>query len=139
LDFSITGTGQEMTLARVWMYLGLLFVLIFLFVLDILAIPMIDSKTKRNDEGELISINNLKYLKVVFVGLAWFFLIAITFIASNLSIAYLETNPLGNLLFVIFRIMMGATYPMILIFFIWILYSLVMDRKMKRMYQRGFE
>lgn len=139
IEFDVNTTGVELTTAKAFIYLGLLALLIIIFVIDLFAVPMLPSGDLRDDDGRIISINKLKYLRPVLYGIAWFLLIGIIFIGSNIAFAYLGTNLLGSILFKIFQIMMLMSYPMLLLAFIGILYNIVQDKKMKKMMNRGFE
>ena len=68
---------------------------------------------------------------------AWFLLIAIIYIGSNIALAYLGTAMVGDLLFSIFTIMMVVTLPIIIIWFAWIFLSVFRDKEFKRMIDRG--
>jgi hypothetical protein len=62
-SFSVTSTGFELTQPRAIIFIGFLFILVFLFIVTIIGIPMVPYGDNRNEKGELISINNLKHLR----------------------------------------------------------------------------
>ena len=64
-SFEITGTGFEFNQPRSMMYVALLIILIFLFVTTLIAIPMLPSDDNRDEEGSLISINQMKYIRPI--------------------------------------------------------------------------
>lgn len=138
-DFEITRTGFELNQARSLMFIGLLGLLIFLFIVNIGAISMLPSKDNYDEDGVLISINQMKYIRPVLWVVEWFLLIAIIFIGSNISLAYLGTTLIGNLLFKIYYMMMALSLPMFVLWFIFIFYNIFQDKKMKGYIERGFE
>lgn len=138
-DFEITYDGNTLDNAKSILYLGLIGILILLFVLVVIAIPRLPNGKVVNERGILIDINNLKYLRPVFYAVAWFLLLGIIFITSNISIAYLPTALFGEFFFMLFRIMMILSYPMILFFFIYMFVIILKDREVKRMIERGVE
>lgn len=137
--FEVTGTGYELNEQKAIVYLGLLALLVFLFVVNIGAISLLPSKDNRDEEGTLISINQLKYVRPILIVVGWFLLMSIIFISSNIALAYLGTTLMGNLLFDIFQIMMLLSPVMLILWFIYIFYNIFQDREMKKYLERGFE
>ena len=122
--FEVTGTGDPLNIETVILYLGLLTLLIFLFIINLVAIFKLPTKDNYDLEtGQLISINQLKYLRPILYMISWLLLVSIFFVGSNLAFAYLKTALIGSLLFKIFYIMMGLTLPIIVILFIYIFQS----------------
>ena len=136
-SFSATSTGFELTQPRAIIIVSSLFLLIFLFVVNIGGIAILPSKNERNEEGELISINTLKYLRSVLFGIGYLILLSIAFLVSNVSLAYLGTALIGNLFFVIFQVMLIMLLPMFVIWLMFILTSIFRDMEFKKMISRG--
>ncbi len=135
--FSVTRTGFELTQARGNVFIGLLFIMVFLFVVNCVGITMLPSKDNRNELGELISINNLKYLRSILLGVGYLLLMSIVFLSSNIALAYLGTSLFGNILFRIFQIMLVLLLPMFVIWLIFIFHGIFRDREVKKMINRG--
>lgn len=138
-NFEITGTGFEFDQPRASLTLGLFGILIFLFIVNVGAIPFLPKDDDRDEEGTLISINKLKYLRPILYVSAWFLLIAIIYSASNLALAYMGSTLLGGILFKIFQVMFALSLPMIVIWFIFIFYNFFQDKKMKQYIERGWQ
>jgi hypothetical protein len=139
IDFNVNMTGEELTQSKATFYLGLLALLIFLFVVNVVAIPYLPSGDNTDEEGKLISVNQLKYLKPILIFTAYLFLMAIVYVGSNISFAYLGTVLFGKILFRIFQVMMLLAYPMVVVWVIFLLYSMFQDRTMKKYLERGWE
>jgi len=135
-DFYITYTGNTLDTPKAILYLGLLFFLVFLFILIVIATPQLPSKDIIKD-GELMDINWLKHIRPILWGTAWALLLGIVFIASNISIAYLPTNLFGEFLFMIFKFLFIMTLPMFVIWLIYIFVRIFKDKETKRMLERG--
>ena len=138
-DFEITGTGFEFSQPRVSLSIALLGIIIFLFIITLIAIPMLPSKDNYDDEKTLISINQLKYIRPVLWVVAWFLIVAIVFTGSNIAFAYMGSTLLADILFRIFQIMFGLSLPMIVVWFCYIFYSIFKDKQMKKYLDRGWE
>lgn len=135
--FEVNLSGVEFTEARAILYIGLMGMLIFLFIINLIVIPLLPSKDNYDEEGTLISINQLKYLRPILYVTAYLLLMSLMFVSSNIAFAYLGTDLIGDLLFNIFQIMMVLALPMVVIWFIYILASIFQDREMKRYLERG--
>ena len=136
-DFGITGTGFKFDQPRTILSLGLLGLLVFLFLVNVGTIPLLPKDDKMDDEGNLVSINKLKYVRPILWVTAWFLMIAIMFSGSNIALAYMGTTIVGNMLFTVFQVMMGLSTPMVVIWFVFIFYNIFQDKKMKEYTERG--
>lgn len=138
-NFYVTKTGVELTQDKALVYLGMVCLLVFLFVLCLFVISKLPSGNSRNEDGYFVEINNLKYLRSVFIVIAYMLIVAIVFVSSNISYLYLEDTMFGDLLFKIFIGMGWMIIPMLFLWFIYIFISAFQDRQLKRILERGFE
>jgi hypothetical protein len=136
-EYQITATGGELTQDRAMIYLGMLALLILIFFLTIFGIGFLPSKNNSSEDGMILDINNLKYLRAVFWVFAWGLLMGIMFVASNVSFLYLEAAMMGNIFFAFFRVMMIFSAPFIIVWFLFIFYNIFQDKEVKRMLERG--
>ena len=136
-DFVATGTGVELTTAKALIYSCLFFLFIFLFVITLMGASKLPDGNDSNGEGELISINNLKYFRSVLLFIAWLIFIAMFYLSSNLAFAYLGELLFAKVLFMVFRVCLLLTLPLIVIWFIWIFVQIAQDKKMKRLISKG--
>jgi len=137
--FEVTGTGQEFNQARSTFYIGIIVLLLFLFIGTLFTASKLPDKDPTDDYGMLISINHLKYLRPVLLTLAWMLLLGILFISANISLAYLGTDMVGNLLFNIYIIMFWTTIIAVPIMFIYTLVGVFKDKEVQKMIERGVE
>lgn len=138
-DFDVTYNGNKLNTERSILYIGLIAILVFLFLLIVFNIHKLPSGDHVSQEGLILDINNLKYLRPVLWGLAWAVLLGIVFLTSNVSIAYLPNAMFGDFFFTLYRIMFLVTLPMTVVWFIWLFYKLLHDRETKRMIDRGVD
>lgn len=138
--FKVTKTGVELSQEKALVYMGMMGLLLFMFIAVCFAIPFLPSKNNKDESGEFfISVNNLKYLRPVAFAVAWGLLLAIVFVASNISYLYLETEMMGKLLFVFYQIMMWLTLPMVVVWFLLIISNFFRDKEMKELIDRGVQ
>jgi len=136
-SFEVTYTGDSLNTQKSILYVALLGILIFFFILIIYFAGKLPNSEVRNEEGQLIDINNLKYFGSVLLFIAWMILIAIFYITSNLAFAYLGEILFAKILFMIYRICFGLTLPLVFVWFIWIFVQILKDKKLKRMITKG--
>ncbi len=136
-NFEITGTGFEFSQPRAILSLGLIGLLIFLFIITLGGISKLPSKDNYDEEGTLLSINQLKYLRPVLAMVSFFLIIAIVYVGSNIAFAYMGTTLLAEILFAVFKILFGLSLPIVVVWFCYIFYSIFKDREMKKYLERG--
>jgi hypothetical protein len=137
--FEVTPTGEELTTGKSILNLGFLALLILLFIADAIFFGSMETENKRNEEGIIVDINNLKYLKGVLFAFGYALLIAIFFIASNLALGYLSAQLFGKVLFVIYRILFLLALPVVVLWLIWLFVSIFQDRETKNLIERGVQ
>lgn len=139
LKFKVTPNGEESSTGTSIMHLGFISMLIGLFVLTLWFSSKLPKESFYAEDNELIGVNKLKFLRPVLYMAAWMVLIAIVFTGANIALAYLTTQLLGDILFKTFYIMMAMTLPIVVIWFIYIFYSIFQQKKMENLIHRGFE
>lgn len=137
LCFTATSTGFEFTSATSTMYIGLIALFVFLLISIVIGIGKLPPNQTRDEEGTIIGASSLKYLRPVFYMVGWAILGGIFFLASNIALAYLGTLMFGNLLFVIYKVIMWSMLPAIVLWVVWIFVQLVQDKEMKALIERG--
>lgn len=134
--FEVTPSGLALDTQKSILYIGILFILIFIFVVLVIGYFKLPSGNSRNEEGEIIGINMFKYLKSTLFVLAWGTLSIILYLFSALASSYLEQG-IYNILFMLFRLSLILAVPMVLFYFFWIFINVFNDRKIKQEMDRG--
>jgi len=138
-SFEITYTGKELTTQTSILYVVLLGLLVFFLIFTIIGITRLPTKDIVTEDNLIMDINKLKYLRPILYVVCWSLLLAIIFITSNISIAYLPDSLIGDFFFIIYRIMFLLTLPMFLVWFLYIFYKIFKDKEMKDMIERGVQ
>lgn len=136
-DYILTGTGLDLTEGRAIIYLSMILFLLFFLTLIIICAFKLPSGNDRDESGQLININNLKYLKSVLLFFAYLVLISIFFISSNIVGGYLGETLFFSFLFIFFRILLGLLLPIVVIWFVWIFVNIFQDKKIKGLISHG--
>jgi len=133
---SVNYTGQKLEMPQTIMYIVVLFFLIGLLIYLLYIYPSLP-QNEVNDDGYVISVSQLTYLRPIAIGFMWLILMAITFIVSNISIAYIQAGFLGNFLFGIWTIMMYSNIVILPLWVIWIITTALRQAKLKEFFERG--
>jgi hypothetical protein len=92
----------------------------------------------RNDDGRLLHVSHLKYLRFPFWGIGYFAFIAVMFLSGSLATTYLGTS-LGQMFYFISYLMMFAIIPMMYVFLMKIIEDVWYDKELRRNIKMGFE
>lgn len=136
--FQVNNVGQELTEANSLMYLGFLSVLIFVFFINIGGISLLPATNTKDDEGRIIAVSNMKYLRPVLYLTGWFIFIAILFVASNIGFGFFYEELAPNLFFTLFRICLAISPVIIFVWGAYIIASIIDDRRLAQLLKRGF-
>lgn len=135
--FEITPNGDVLNTQKSILYIALSGILLFFFILIIYFAGKLPDSEIRNDDEELIGINNLKYIGSILIFVNWMILISIFYITSNLAYAYLGEVLFADILFMLFKVCLSLTLPIVIIWFCWIIYNIFKDKKLKRLISKG--
>ena len=137
--FFVTPTGFELTQTQAILNLGFLILIAFFFILTIFAFGKLGNNETRDDYGQILSLDSLKYFKGFLVAVAYALLIALFFTASNIALAYLNGEMFGQLLFIIYKILMWITIPFIVVWLLWLFVNIFKDRETRQLLERGVQ
>lgn len=137
--FEVTYDGNIPSLQRSILSLGLIGILFFMFILIIFNIDKLPSKNNQSEEGIILDVNHLKYLRPVLWASSWGLLLGIVFLTFNISIAHLPNTMFATFFFMLYQTMFIMTLPMAIVWFVFIIASLFRDKELKEMIERGIE
>lgn len=136
-EFEVTTTGNELSIGESIIYIIILVVLIFAFLLFLTGSIKLPFKDVRNDEGSIISINDLKYLKVSCMVFAYLTLMAIFGIMRQISANFLYLNDIYRIFQWMFWFMLSLVYPLIILSVLFMLIVFINSKKMQKFLERG--
>lgn len=136
-DFKINYRGEDISSSQATLYFILIVVLFFVFIVTILGINQLPSSNTKDEEGKILSISYLKYLRPVGWFFLWMLFIAILFLSSNVAFAFLTGQLFAKTLHTLFQICMGLTPVIVIVWMIWIYRQMFHDKQMQKMLNRG--
>jgi len=135
--FEVTPSGKEFSIGTAIIYSTLLFIFILIIVGLVFVIGSLPKSNESDEEGKLISISWLKYLR----GSLWFveyiLVVAVFYIISNLSYAFLSEELFANVFFTLYRVLFILAPVIMIIWISWIFVKIFQDKKFWGMMQRG--
>lgn len=135
--FEVTYIGRELQTSQAILDSLMFLVIFFLFPVIIFGIGKLPDKNTKDEEGTIIRISYLKYFRSVLWFFLWMMIVAVFYISSSLGFAYLPETLTANFLFMLFRITMGLTLPIIVVWLVWIFAQIIDDKKIKAQWNRG--
>jgi hypothetical protein len=137
IGLNVNYFGEDLSTAQSVLYGWLIFVLIFIFGMNIFLINKLPAKNEQDEQGRIMSISWLKYLRGTLWFVEWMIFVAILYASSGIAFAYLGEQIFANLLFSLFRICMAMAFPMLIIWIIWIIVQWFHDKEFQRLLKRG--
>lgn len=135
--FTVTPSGTLFDSSQAIIYLVVLIMISFIFLLSAYGTYKLPWKNKRNLEGQVVGVNDLKYLKVILGFATYFLLIWIIYLLWGLTGNFLMLNTASSLFRALFYILITILFPGMVFFLFVIVVSFITDRKIKKAVMRG--
>ena len=135
--FIVNYAGQPLSTAQGIIYLIVLVISFAIFLLCLYGALVIPWKDEKNEEGKVISVNEIKYFKVVMWVFAYLLLLWISFISMGISRNFLALNGADRLFYLIFRILLVFLFPTIVVSLILAIVSFLTGKKITKALERG--
>jgi len=129
--------GDTLDEAQAILSVGLLAIMVLIMFGTFFAIGLLPDKNTQDEEGRILSVSYLKYLRSTLWFVEWMLFIAITFISANVALAYLPADLISGTLFMIFRIAFGLTPLIVIIWVISFFVNIFHDKQIKNLLDRG--
>jgi len=136
-NFNSNYLGKELSSSQSVIYLGLLGILIFIIFVTFFIMEHLPKSNQQDEEGRILSVNYLKYFRLVLWLFAYFLFIAIIFLSSNIAFAFLQEQMFAKILFAIFSILMAISPIIIILIVISFFVRFFHDKEFQKMLNRG--
>jgi hypothetical protein len=135
--YEINYFGKELTQSQATIYLGLLGILILTLAIIFFGMRYLPASNERDDDGRILSINYLKYFRLVLWLFSYFLFIGILYLASNSAFAFLTEQLFAKLLFALFTIFLAISPIIIILIMVSFFVRFFHDKEFQRMLNRG--
>jgi len=136
-NFEVLGARLILSTAHGIIYFIKFIILFLLIGASLFSASKLPSGNNTNENGQIISINNLKYLRGTLYFVSWVLFLSVFFLISNLSFAYLGEELFAKTSFLIWNIGMKLTPLIVIVWFIWIFAQIIDDKRMRRLIEHG--
>lgn len=134
----ITPTGVEDTLTQAIIYIiVLLIAMTSFFTFTFFAIKLNGDRFKRDDEANVIDINQLRHLKPLFWYFSYFSLMWIFFIGWQLTSGFLLLDFTSQVLYFFFILMLIFAFPSLVILIYATAVNMITDKKLGNVFRRN--
>ena len=137
VPFIVTGGGVEMTTATALIYIIFILTLGFLLFYTLVAAVRIPFKNTVSEEGKVLSVNYLKYFKVIMMFFSYFLLMFLIGIVRSVMYNYLLVTGAEKVFEWLWWTMFYLIWPIIVTSLIVLLITFLTDRKLTSALERG--
>lgn len=133
-----TATGKDLNSSKATLYIIILIVSILLMVF-LISVGIAAPYNNKTDEmsGYILAVSNIKYLKLVSLGVGYVFGVFVAYLCWMLTYAYLDMEFLSNIFRFIFTAMAVSTLPLFILFVYLTITNLIRDSKISEALTRG--
>ncbi len=136
LDVSKIGKEMNTSKASLYIFMFVFSVLIFIGLL-ILGIKLPISNKRDQMTGYILAVSNLKYFKIVCIGLAYMVGLFISYFSWMITYAYLDMNFVSKIFQFIFFFLTALVLPLFILLVYLLIANAIRDNKIKDMLVRG--
>jgi len=137
ISFKVNYLGKELTTSQAIIYFVLIIVIILIFAGTFFGIGFLPKSNSQDEQGRILQINYLKYLRSALWFFEWMLFIAILYLTSNIAFAFLQEEMFAQFIFTLFRITFGITPLIVILWMVWFFVKFFEDKQFKRMLERG--
>jgi len=137
-SFEVSATGKNLTIAKAVTYILIFVVGLLIFIgLLIVGIALPISNKKDEMTGYILYTSNLKYLKLVSLGIAYAIIIFLSYFSWMVCYSYLDMDFVSDIFKFMFFALMAGLLPVFILFTYLTIANLVQDSKIADMLSRG--
>lgn len=136
-DFTVTPSGDELSPGQGMLYLGVFIVSLFIFFLALYGAINIPWTNERDEEGYILNVSKLKYVKIFLMVFSYTIGILITFLLYNITWGYFNFNVASNIFYVFYWLLISLFFPIIVVALLMVVIMFVNDSKLHEAIQRG--
>ena len=135
--FTITNSGHELKTGESIIYIIFLITSLFTFCLCLYFSITIPFRNSRRDDGTIININDMKYLKIFLMVISYILLMFIFGIVRSITANYLSINGAYRLFNFLFFLMFSFMYPLFVTSLILTVVMYLSSKKLQKALERG--
>ncbi len=136
LQYLVNLTGEEFTLSKAIIYIFILILTVVLMLLSLFGAIKIPWKHKTDDDGFIVGMNDLKYVKLILWFVTYMFFLFATWMTHTVA-RFLELGMAANFFNFIYLFLLVFVFPTFVVLFVKGFASFFNDRKLDAMFSRN--
>lgn len=136
-EFKVNAQGKEYGTIEGIIYIILFAILGVMLSVSVYASLKIQWRNNRSQSGNVVSVNWMKYGKMVMFAVSYILFLGIVYLAYTISLGILEFTEMGKLFFVFYRLLFALTIPTMAFLFVMTLVMFVNDKNIEKNLTRG--
>ena len=137
VGFEITYSGLNFGTSQAIIYIILFSMLLFTFFITLFGINMLPKHNQQDEEGRILSVTYLKYLRPVGWMFEYMLFVAMLFMTSNIAFSYLNEQLFAKILFMLFQVSFSFAPLIVVVWIVWIYVGMFHDKRFQEMLNRG--
>ena len=137
--FDITTTGTELSTASGIIYIIVFVISILLFFASLIVTMRLKWKHGRDEQNNIVSVNDLKWVKLLMGYLSYLILIWIFFLAYGVTKNFLFLDGAARFFYLVYVILISLALPILALTVVVVIVAFVEGKKMKDIIDRGLE
>jgi len=138
-DFSISNTGTDLTQAYSLLYVLFMGVALILFGFVFYWSIRLPFKNNRNNDGEVVSINDLKYLKIFLICMDYIILMWLFGLMRGITLNFIPELRIDSFFYWGYVVMLSLLWPTIVVSLLFALIMFLTDKKLQETLVRGID
>lgn len=138
-QFTVRGNGSQPTTTEGMIYVVVIFICTLLLFLSLWGVFGIKGGNVVDENGSVLHVNNLKYLKIFLVAMAYTLLVILAYFGMNLSYNFSSFNLATSIFNWIFTILMSGILPFLSLLFVFMVIKFAKDLKIQKILDVGGE
>lgn len=135
--FIVTYSGKVITIQQMIYYIFIILSLMGLIPTLVYTYTRLPNDNPKDDYGQILSINHLKYLRIPIVGMVYWLLVGISFLISAIARNYFDEVIMTNLFFSVYVMLMRFSIPFLILIFGYLLIEIFRDKELNDLMKRG--
>ncbi len=136
-SFKISPFGKELSTSQGLIYLGVLLITLTLLGISMYWAVVIPWANTRNLDGEIVHINNLRYLKILLWFISYIFLIWITFLMKSVTENFLFIDVAAKIFNASFWFLIAFLFPIFTLLMIFTVIIFLRNLKLAKLISEG--
>lgn len=137
INFEVTNSGSIISTGESIIYIIFTIMILFTFLICLWGAVTIPFKNQVNAEGKIVSVNDLKYLKIFLIVVCYLLLFFIFGITRSITANFLFLNGANKVFHWLYSMMLATLFPAMVLTLLFTIILYIQSKKLKEALMRG--